>query len=307
VEIIYWGMVNPRINKVLVPVEPYFPDQTVMPYEWTVNDQGEQVNIKLVRTSGPDNTDASDPLHTVIIKQIHDALVDIGAKGIGEMTVKKIYYDKSHMNCVGAFFNIKKEDASVLGGGTASDNVYNAIHNALAKIKLPTLMAASKVFGRGLGVRKFEEVFKVYPDFINDPKTYKEYVTMLEKVPGFGDKTAKLAAEGMNEFWKFVGDHVSDQLMVTIVDNTFAPIDHPSGPLNPDINGKNICITGFRDAAMADFITRNGGKVQDNCTGTTHMVVRKNDSYSSKKTETAALKGLPILSRDDFTMRYGPF
>jgi len=308
VEIIYWGMVNPRINKVLEPVEPYLPDISKVPYVWKVNDAGEEVHIKLVDTQfkEEEEEDEDNPIHTVRVKKIYSSMVKIGAKGIGETTVDKIYRDQPHMRTVGAFFNIKMKDVKVLGGGTASSNVVSSIKNALAKLDMPQLMAASKVFGRGLGEKKFRKAFEDHPELFEREYSENEYLQMFLSSEGFAKKTAELAAKGMMVFLsEFVQKHISDDLMVSILDNTNKDDQKiPSASHHVDIKGQNICLTGFRDAEVSDFITRNGGKVQSGCSGSTNMVVRKSDDYANKKTETAETKGIKLISKEEFILNY---
>lgn len=199
------------------------------------------------------------------------------------------------------------EDIEALGRGQASLNVYNAIHGALRRIDLPTLMTASKVFGRGMGATKFGEIFKVYPHFMDEKKSKAEYVALLSRVPGFGEKTTGPTAEAMHDFWHFVSNNISDELMVTIIDNTekiYAPKEAPAqaGPSikHPDLIGAHVYLTGFRDATISQFIVDNGGTVQNSFTGKTTMVVRKDASCNNNKTEGAKTKGIRLLTAAEF-------
>lgn len=66
----------------------------------------------------------------------------------------------------------------------------------------------------------------------------------------------------------------------------------------------HICITGFRDATIAEFIERNGGKVQNDCNGVTKMVIRKDSSCTNKKTQSAIQRGVQMLTREEFKSAY---
>lgn len=301
IEVIYWGMVNPRINRVIKPVKPKFPD---VDYEWISNEQGEEVNIKL-SDSALNQLEEDNPIHTVRIKKIHQFLIKIGAKGLGETTVGKIYWNNPKMRTVGSFLNLKEESVAFLGP-TNKKKITQSIQDALNKINIPVLMAASKVFGRGLGETKFTKVFEQFPDFIIERHDYHKYVEIFKQVEGFATKTAELAASGMDAFWEFVDTEVPDEVMIKIIDNTTSSLnDSQQVPnANSQISGKNICITGFRDSNISDFITRNGGKVQNSCTGTTNMLIRSSSVYTNKKTETAESKGIPIISKEEFIMKY---
>lgn len=300
VEIEYRALCNPQIHKVLTPVEPQFPD---VDYVWTVNDQGRQVNIKLLNDK-LDESEEDNVIHTVRIKKIYRFLVEIGAKGLGETTVKKIYDSSPDLRTVGGFINMTSSDIGFLGK-TNCVKFVQSIKDALNSATMPMLMGASKTFGMGLNKKKFEKVFEKYPDFASQRLKEEEYIAQFKTVEGFADKTAILAAKGMDTFWKFVDQYIPDNVLVTIMDNTSLSLDSaPAAGANPAIEGKNICITGFRDSEISEFITRNGGKVQSAVNGKTNMVVIRDDSYTNKKTEAANAKNIPILSKEDFLREY---
>lgn len=287
VEVIYWGKVNPRINKVIDPVEPYLPS---VPYIWVNSPKGEPVNIKL-----EEETD------TVKVKQIYKFLVEIGAKGIGETTVAKIY--EKGFCTVGNFIRLESNDVSFLGP-VASSKLVKSIQDALNSITMPTLMSCSKIFGRGLGAKKFNKVIETYPDFPSERYSKDEYITLFRSVEGFAQKTAELAAEGMNDFWVFVDNEIPSDVYFSIVENTIPITPKTSTAQNDDIRGKSFYITGFRDAQIIDYITKNGGKLQSGCTKSTNMLIVKDHGVTNKKVEFAQSNGIEILSCDEFKLRF---
>lgn len=312
VEVIYWGMVNPRINKVLTPVTVSLPD---VPYEWVPNDKDEMVNIRykesrsdassgtgMGASAGSGASVVDDMVHTIRMKKIYAFLVNIGAKGLGLTTVEKIYKSDEKLRSVGSFINLEEKHILFLGKQT-SVNITKSIREAMEKLTLPALMAGSRVFGRGLGERKFNKVFEEYPDFISERYTRDQYITMLTSVDGFGVKTATLAADGMDDFWEFVDTQLSDSVLIRIMDNTYTETVSDD-TVDQGIKGKNICITGFRDSEIKDYIERNQGTVQANCSSSTHMVIRKTSNYTNKKTEMAEARNIPILSQSDFRETY---
>jgi DNA ligase (NAD+) len=284
VEVIYWGKVNPRVNKVLEPVEPYLPS---VPYIWVNSPKGEPINIKL-----EEETD------TVKVKQVYKFLVEIGAKGVGETTVAKIY-EQGHKT-VGDFIRLKSSDVSFLGP-VASAKLVKSIQDALYAISIPTLMACSKIFGRGLGSKKFSKVIEAYPDFPSERHSRDEYVAIFKSVESFAQKTAELAADGMADFWEFVDNEIPSDVYFSIVENT---ISKPSGTQNPDVMGKNFYLTGFRDSEITDYITQNGGTMQSGCSKSTDMLIIKDHGVTNKKVEFAQKYGINILSQQEFKSRF---
>jgi NAD-dependent DNA ligase len=311
IEVIHHAKVNPQIHSVLVPVQPYLPK---VPYEWVPNGSNDPADIRVkFDDQGMDDESSLSFSKKIEVKRIHKFLEEIGVKGIGEITVGKIY--ERGFNTVGSFVNLTSPDIAFLGPSlsvTAIDSIQTAMHS----ITIPQLMAGSKVFARGLGTTKFTKLFKAHPEFIEKRLTRDQYATLFETVDGFGKITANSAADGMKPFWEFVDKEIPKDIYATIVSNSRHLRDDDdsasgasgtsSGPVqkHPDINGKNICLTGFRDASISDFITRNGGNVKESVSGTTNMVVRKSSSYTNKKTEFAVSKGIPLYDPGEFKIKY---
>lgn len=296
VEIIYWGKVNPRIHRVLEPVDPYLP---TIPYEWVDNGK-EPANIRAVDPS-------SDPTlaRSIQVQQIYRFLVGVGAKGIGEVTVGKIY-DTGHTT-VGDFINLKPADIAFLGPNNPGKLV-KSIKNAMEKITVPKLMAGSKIFGRGLGSRKFAWIVKSHPEFVTDRMTRDEYIALFRGVDGFGQKTAELAANGMEQYWEFVDTQIPGDIYERIIDNTLALCDDEAPTeaqdAHPDIVGKRFYLTGFREPKINDFISTNGGTVGEFSNSTTDVLIRR-DGYTNKKTEKATQNPkIQVIEKSEFVSRF---
>jgi len=196
---------------------------------------------------------------------------------------------------VGDFINITAPEVAFLGP-VASKKLVKSINDAMGQITFPNLMTGSKIFGRGLGTTRFTQLLKAFKDgeLVTVRRTHDEYISMFLSVPGFGQKTAELAADGMEEFWNFVDNEIPSEVYERILDNTVRMMEGPEpgpgqgqGGKAAALSGKKICITGFRDRTISDLIEGNGGTVQNACNGSTNMVVIPDDSYTNKKTEAA--------------------
>jgi NAD-dependent DNA ligase len=269
-----------------------------VPYKW-VGDAAEPADIKVDHEA----EDADPDMKRLIsIKSIHKFLVEIGAKGIGETTVEKIY-DQGFTD-VGQFIHLEADDIAFLGPNV-SKKMIKSIQDALMSITVPKLMAASKVFGRGLGTKKFSKVVQSNSEFLVERLTKEEYVRLLLGVEGFAKKTAELAAENMLDFWAFVDDIIPTDTYEAIINNTIA-LYQQSETGHSDINGKKFCLTGFRDKTITDFITTNGGIIQNGCNGSTNVLIRSSSSYTNKKTEFAESKpSIELVEQDVFKEKYG--
>ena len=301
IEVVYRAKVNPQVNRVIEPVEPEMP---TIPYVW-VNGNGssDAVNIAFKSTA---SSETSATLIQINVKRVHKFLTEIGAKGIGETTVEKIFTTSGYKT-VGDFINIKITDVTFLGKQT-SQNIVTAIKQAMDKVDLPTLMASSKVFGRGLGTRKFVKVFKQFPKFAETRYTYQEYVQLFKQVEGFADKTSTLAAQGMVDFWEFVDSQLSADIYKRIIENTGDVEDEPEPePADKDGNalfGKNIYLTGTRDQEVISLIKKHGGAMQSGFTSNTDILVKKSHDYNNNKTEEAAARGITVYTVDEFKLKF---
>ncbi len=303
IEVIYRAKVNPQVNRVIEPVEPEMPK---VPYVW-VNGNGSNDAVNIAFKSGSNAETATQ----INVKRVHKFLTEIGAKGIGETTIEKIF-SASGYKTVGDFINIKIEDVTFLGKQT-SQNIVTSIKEAMDKVDLPTLMASSKVFGRGLGTKKFTKVFKQFPTFAETRYSYQEYVELFKQVDGFADKTSTLAAQGMVDFWEFVDSQLSDDIYKRIIDNTSVDEDHPPSALPgqrgdavfPQLYGKNIYLTGTRDPEVILLIKKQGAVMQSGFTSNTHILVKKSSSYTNTKTEEALAREIPVYTVDEFKSKFG--
>lgn len=305
VEVEYRDKVNPQIKRVLTAVAPDLPKVT---YKWVPSPSGEPKHIMFDAENQQDEDSHAEANRSIDVKKIHKFLVTIGAKGIGETTVEKIY-DEAEKHTVGDFINMTVDEILFLGG-TISKNIIKSISEAMLRTTVPVLMASSKVFGRGLGVRKFTKVFRTNPSFMEKRLAKSEYIREFKKIEGFAEKTATLAADGMVAYWQFVDNEMPQDVYQMIVDNTIRVFsekddDSASTERNAEIDGKNICITGFRDQVIQDFIEANGGNVQNDVRGNTNMVLRATDGYTNNKTTKAESQGIPLLSKAEFKSKFG--
>lgn len=291
VEVIWWAKVNPRINKVITPAKPSMPST---PYVW-VDNGGDPAEIMLAG-----DIEENDE---VKVQRITKFMETINAAGVREKKVQRIY--DAGLGSIGDFINMTAEDISFMGS-TESVKIVTAINTALHKADLPVLMAASKKFARGLGRRKFNKVFEMYPDFAETRRSTSEYVTLFLTVEGFAGKTAERAAEGMEEFWQFVDDEVPDKIYQMILGNTKSKFvtTPPPATANQKIAGKQIVFTGCRAGDLQEYIESNGGKVQAKCSSKTDIVVRKSDSFESGSTKCAVKYGIILVSLDTFKSDY---
>jgi NAD-dependent DNA ligase len=323
IEVIYHAKVNPRVERVLERAADLSETALLpkLPYTWVGGDETNgPVHIRFNEAaeasprSGVVSSSIDEVRQTIEIKRIYKFLVDIGAKGIGETTVKKIY-DSGHRS-IRDFINMTRADIDFLGS-TLSKNIVDSISTALHEADLAVLMGSSGVFGRGMGVRKLARIFLKYPDFEQAAQklSEKELVAMIGAVEGFGPKTAGPVAAAMPAYYRFAQEIPADiyqqiranRAGLQASADCGAPSVAPAGDKterHPDLDGRGVCMTGFRDPEVERIIVRHGGTVQNSINGKTGLLVRVNGEYNNSKTAAASGRGIHIISKAEFEALY---
>ena len=67
-----------------------------------------------------------------------------------------------------------------------AEKIHRSIAEGVSKSTLPALMAASNVFGRGLGKSRFLPVLKAFPDILTSTASASEKKKLLGDVKGMG-------------------------------------------------------------------------------------------------------------------------
>lgn len=70
------------------------------------------------------------------------------------------------------------------------------------------------------------------------------------------------------------------------------------------LNGKNIVMTKVRDAGIIAAIEEYGGKLENNVTKNTFVLITKSHDDTSSKTKKAQELGISILTPDEFNAKY---
>lgn len=172
---------------------------------------------------------------------------------------------------------------------TLARKVWSTIHEKTdSPIPLSTLMKASSVFDRGIGLTKLNDILRQLPDVM---RIYKKYgitgtIAEVKQLAGFQDKTARTFAEGLPAFDQWLTD---TGLSVKTTKTT--------------LDGQTIAFTGFRDKELEKRIWENQGRVAGVSAKTTILLV-KDKNHVSKKVEQAVKQGVVIMTPNTFESKY---
>ncbi len=268
------------------------PDMPKLKYEWNEND----VDIIVVNPS--------DEIKRVInIKRNVYFFRTIGAKFLNQGTMSKLY-DGGYTNILDIIeATLNKDDIEIQGiGKILTEKIYGEIDKCIKNVKLPELMAGSLKFGRGLGVQKFRDIIKVYPNIIEfDDKDLKKIISTIKDIPNFSDVTARKFAEGLRKFKRFLKK--IEETIGHKLDCNDSDDDNNSDNDNTKFADQVIVMTGFRDDKLTNYIEKHGGKVTTSVSKNTTLVICASRDDNSTKIQKAKELNITLMTKKEFTKK----
>jgi len=303
--IIRSGDVIPHIQRVLSPSALGKPDMPSMAYTWN------ETHVDIVATD-EGNLD-------VVKKTLEHFSKKLDMTGVGPGIIAKIVDAKiggpngvkltDTLDAIPIFMSVTREDLMKIPGfqTKSAEKVAASIKSVRDNVSCIDLMAASNIFGRGLGERKIQSILKIHPEVLS-----KKIPTVADvtKVDGIGPATAKVFCEGLPKFFAMVTKMGIQCLAVDKSPPQAKQKDGPGpGPSSPkpgpskvayDFDGKTIVFTGFRNKEWEKTIETAGGKVSSSVSKNTAMVVASDPNEDSSKLKKAKELGVKIMSVADF-------
>ena len=281
IEMVRSGDVIPHILKVITPAR-----QAQMPpgnYKWNAT----HVDIVLDDIKG--NTNVQEKVISRFFKHLD---VD----GLGEGNVKRLM--KAGFDSIEKIINMKQEDFLKAQGfkQKLAEKVFKSIHEKLEEASLVEIMAASNLFGRGMGRRRLRAILEAYPELLNNKMGKAEAEEKIAQLKGFGKKTAADFIEHLQTFLHFIkAIHLEKKLVFKKKKVNTA---HP-------LYDKNIVMTGFRDKELAARIADVTGKaLKTSVSKNTFVVLVKNTDEDTGKAEEARALGIPLMTPESFIKKY---
>ena len=166
----------------------------------------------------------------------------------------------------------------------------------MEEASLVEIMAASNLFGRGMGRRRLRAILEAYPELLNNKMGKAEAEEKIAQLKGFGKKTAADFIEHLQTFLQFIkAIHLEKKLVFKKKKVNTA---HP-------LYDKNIVMTGFRDKDLAAKIADITGKaLKTSVSKNTFVVLVKNADEDTGKAEEARALGIPLMTPESFIKKY---
>ena len=294
VRIIRSGDVIPHIEAVIVPAE-----KTSLPLEpckWN------ETNVDLVLVNLEDDV-------VVREKNITGFFKGIDVAGLGAGNINRII--AAGYDTVPKIIAMKTEDFMKVDGfkNKMATKVYTGIQTKIKEVPLVEIMAASNIFGRGFGVRRFRAILNAYPnilDIYSIPD--KKKVDLIAGIDGFATKTAERFVNGLPEFIEFMktadisykldehkGEHKDEQAITESGVGVGVGVGEVVG---------EVVLSGFRDNKLSEKLKTIGGTVGESVTKATKILIVKNKGGTTSKIQTAEKFSIPIMTMEEFTGQY---
>ena len=292
ITIIRSGDVIPYIKNVITPSTNGKPLMPLVPYKWKGKD--------IILENNAKNREQDIKIYSYFMKTLN-------IKGIGEGIITKLY-DNSY-DTLQKIINISKQELLNIEGfkEKSANNLIESLKSIKTK-KCLEIMHASNLLGRGLGEKKLNLVFEVYPFICSDQeKTLKLTVDDLKKINGLGELSASLIISNLKTFLDFYNSLNIDNDNNNDNDNkndNGNDNDNDNGNKNDNDNKKykdNIYVfTGIRDKNLEKIIIANGGKIANIVNKKTTLLIVKDYNDNTVKVKTARSLNIPIITYDDF-------
>ena len=279
VEMIRSGDVIPHIQRVITPARK--AQMPPPPYTWN------ETHVDIIVDNIAENVEVQQKVISRFFKHLD-------VEGLGAGNVKRLM--NAGFDSIEKIINMKKEDFLKAKGfkEKLADKVFTSIHEKLASASLVEIMAASNIFGRGMGKRRLQGILDAYPQVVKgDMSDVTDKIKMLK---GFGEKTAKDFITHLKVFLRFIKKvHLENKL---VIKNKKMNTKHP-------LFGKSIIMTGFRDKELEKEIIASTGKpLGTKVSKNTFVVIVKTMDEHTTKAQEAREEGIPLMTPATFRTKY---
>lgn len=272
VEIIRSGDVIPKINKVIKPAKkPDFPDEE---YTWDKN------NVEIL-TKDKDSREVN-------IKNNYYFFSQLGAKGLGEKIIEKLY--DNNIKTIEEILNLTKNDIIGIEGikEKSANNIIKSIENSVKNKYLYEIMNASNKLGAGMGIERLKLITNMYPNILNNKWDKDIFINNIKKIDGFDEITSKLFVDNFKKFLDFYNN----------IKNKISIKEKKISKKGKYENMK-IVLSGFRDKDLSEYIESEGGIITNTISKNTNLLVIKDETVmNTSKVLKAKELGIKIITKD---------
>ena len=284
INIIRSGDVIPYIKDVITPAdEGKMPS---VPYIWNES----QVDVML---EDKDNDTG------VMEKNITGFFRGIEVDGLSEGNVKRIM--EAGFDTVAKIMRMSKDDFITIEGfkDKMATKIHDGIASSVEKATIPTIMAASNMFGRGFSTKKIGLILDEYPNVLVSAESIADKKRKLAEVKGMASKTADNFVDNIPKFISFLQETGLEGKLELPKINPVAPVQ-----TTHELYKKVIVMSGTRDKELEARLAEIGASVGSAVSSNTYVVVTPDVNSTSSKLVQARKLSIPIMTPSEFRQRY---
>jgi NAD-dependent DNA ligase len=292
VKIIKSGDIIPYIMEILKPSETGKPKMPSIKYEW--NETKVDIIAKELN---------KESMNKLIVKKLAYFFSKLDIKYMAETTIEK-FVENGYDDLWKILTADKTKLYKIEGLGQKSiDKIYTNIENGLTNINLYDLMAASQIFGRGIGSKKFKLITEAYPNiieiFLTKGKTHT--YDIINNISGYDTVTTNKVVDNFSEFITYYNKFIKlkPNLIMKKVDKIKTNKSKVVSKLT-EFAGKTIVFTGFRDKDVEVELENIGSKITNAVSKNTDIVIVADVNDESTKIKKAKELNIKIISKNDF-------
>jgi NAD-dependent DNA ligase len=280
IKLVRSGDVIPHILQVVKSTKAKMPD---LDYIWT------DTNVDIIA-----NIQSKDGL----VQSLTFSVQKLKIKNVNEGIIKK--FVENDIKTIIDLLNIDKNFLLDLDSfkEKKANLVFNSIQEAIENMTLLNFMVASNILGRGLGERKIKKILDTYPNIITEHK--KDIYNKIIKLEGFDEITTNLFTNNFDEFiklFKKLPSKLQKQLLII----------KEKQNVNNRFKDLKIVFSGFRNKEWEQIIEEEGGKIVDNVSKNTDILIAKKEDIEEKnssKIKKALKLNIKILTPEKFDKEY---
>jgi len=160
-------------------------------------------------------------------------------------------------------------------------------------------MAATNIFGRGFGEKRFITILSDIPDALMQKYSNEQLVDKIGRLKGMSNKSAKEFVDNLPLFILFLNEaKLTDKLHIKIEGKA------EKGVENHPLFGKRIVMTGFRDKELTALIESKGGEMGGSVSKNTFVLLVKDKDEDTGKADQARKLNIPLMTPDEFREKY---
>lgn len=277
VQLVRSGDVIPHIMAVITPAEKAkMPD---VPYKW--NESHVDVMVLDPKTD-----------KAVQTQNIVAFFKELGVDGLGPGNVQRII--DAGYNTVAEIIHMTKQELLNVQGfkEKTAEKIHTNIEKTLEEASLAAIMAASHIFGRGMGEKRIQAILDEFPTIVTSNESDAEKTAKVLTVSGMARKTTETFVSKLPEIRAFLK---TSGLENKLNDEPDDSIDKT----NPWYK-KNVVLSGTRDKEVIAFLKSQGANITGSVNAKTSLLITKDAFYSSSNVSKAEELNIPVITASKF-------